>query len=35
MTTLDQFGAAFAKLGADKFLKQPMSAITVDDIVSK
>lgn len=35
MTTLDQFGASFAKLGADRFLKQPMNAITVDDIVSK
>jgi hypothetical protein len=35
MVTLDQFGSSFAKFGADRFLKQPMSAITVDDIVSK
>lgn len=35
MTTLDEFGASFSKLGAHKFLKQPMNVITVDDIVSK
>ncbi len=34
MTTLDQFGVGFAKLGADRFLKQPMNAITVNDMVA-
>lgn len=35
MGVLDQFGAGFAKFGADKFLKQPMNTITVDDMVAK
>lgn len=35
MTTLDQFGVGFAKLGADRFMKQPMNTINVDDMVSK
>lgn len=35
MGVLDQFGAGFAKLGADRFLKQQMNTITIDDMVSR
>lgn len=35
MGTLDRFGSALATFGADRFLKQPMTAITIDDIVAK
>lgn len=32
---LERLGTVFSKYAADKFLKQPMSNLTVDDIVSK
>ena len=33
-TTLESLGSTFTKFGADKFLKQPMSNVTVKDIVA-
>lgn len=32
---LDRMGQVFSRLGAEKFLKQPMSAVTLDDIIAK
>lgn len=34
-TTLEGLGQAFSAHGATKFLKQPMSELTVDELVSK
>ena len=33
--SLEKLGTALGKFAADKFLKQPMSTITVDDLVTK
>lgn len=33
--SLEKLGTVFGKFAADKYLKQPMSVITVDDLVTK
>ncbi len=34
-SVLDRMGQVFSRLGAEKFLKQPMTDITIDDIIAK